>query len=79
MALKGSGIIRRCDFVGVGIVLLEEVCHYGGVLCSCIYAQATPSVSDYFLLPVQGVELSATSPIPCMPACCFVPVMVIMN
>ena len=25
--LIGSGTVRRCGFVGVGIVLLEEACH----------------------------------------------------
>jgi hypothetical protein len=24
----GSGTIRRCGLVGVGVALLEEVCHY---------------------------------------------------
>jgi hypothetical protein len=28
----GSGTIRRCDLVGVGVALLEEVCHCGGGL-----------------------------------------------
>lgn len=26
----GSGTIRRCGLSGVGVVLLEEVCHGGG-------------------------------------------------
>jgi hypothetical protein len=26
----GSGTIRKCGLVGVGVVLLEEVCHCGG-------------------------------------------------
>ena len=28
----GNGTIRRCDLVGVGVALLEEVCHCGGGL-----------------------------------------------
>ena len=28
----GSGTIRRCSLVGVGMTLLEEVCHCGGGL-----------------------------------------------
>jgi hypothetical protein len=28
----GSGTIRRCGLVGVGVALLEEVCHYWGRL-----------------------------------------------
>ena len=27
--LIGSGTIRRCDLVGVGVAMLEEVCHFG--------------------------------------------------
>jgi hypothetical protein len=26
----GSGTVRRCGLVGVGIAFLEEVCHFGG-------------------------------------------------
>ena len=25
----GSGTIRRCVLIGIGVSLLEEVCHYG--------------------------------------------------
>ena len=28
----GSGTIRKCDLVGVGVALLEEVCHCVGEL-----------------------------------------------
>jgi hypothetical protein len=28
----GSGTVRRCGFVGVGVALLEEVCHREGEL-----------------------------------------------
>jgi hypothetical protein len=28
----GGGAIRRCGLVGVGVALLEEVCHFGGGL-----------------------------------------------
>ena len=30
IAPKGNSPIRRCDLVGIGVVLLEEVCHCGG-------------------------------------------------
>jgi hypothetical protein len=30
MLSPGSGTIRRCDLVGVGVALLEEVCHCVG-------------------------------------------------
>ena len=30
MTPKGSDTINMCDFVGVGMALLEEVCHYRG-------------------------------------------------
>ena len=32
MVTKGKGTIRKYDFVGVGVVLLEEICHCGGRL-----------------------------------------------
>ena len=28
----GSGTIRRCGLVGIGVALLEEVCHRGWAL-----------------------------------------------
>jgi hypothetical protein len=28
----GSGTIGRCGLAGVGVTLLEEVCHFGGGL-----------------------------------------------
>ena len=30
MAPKGSGTIKRCSFVEVGMALLEVMCHCGG-------------------------------------------------
>ena len=53
MAPQGSGPIRRYGLVRVGMVLLEEVCHCGGGLWGLIYAQAMPSETDHFLLPVS--------------------------
>jgi hypothetical protein len=32
MLIPGSGTIRRCGLVGVGVALLEEVCHCEGGL-----------------------------------------------
>jgi hypothetical protein len=29
MSGPGSGFIRKCDLVGLGVVLLEKVCHCG--------------------------------------------------
>jgi hypothetical protein len=40
----GRGTIRRCVLVGVGVVLLEEVCHWG-VGFEVLDAQARPCVS----------------------------------
>jgi hypothetical protein len=42
--LIGSGIIRRCGLVGIGVVLLKDVCHWG-VGSEVPDAQARPSVS----------------------------------
>ena len=51
-AIKWSYTIRKCEFVGVGVALMKEVCHCGlGFEDS--YAQTTLSVTDLFLLPAQ--------------------------
>jgi hypothetical protein len=55
----GSGTIRRCGVAGVGVALLEELCHFGAGF-AVSYAQATPSVAQSLLLPVDhDVELLA--------------------
>ena len=65
----GSDTIRRCGFVGIGVALLEEVCHCEGGLWGLIYAQTTSRVTIQFLLPEdQDVELWIPSPAPCLPA-----------
>jgi hypothetical protein len=72
---NGSGTIRRYGFVGVGMTLLEEVYHcrgdhWFGVLCSGS-AQCRKRLSSW--LPAdQDVELSVSSPAPCLPGCCHV-------
>ncbi|EGW00979.1 hypothetical protein I79_001933 [Cricetulus griseus] len=53
MTPKGWCIIKRCDLVGVGVILLKEVCHYGDGLWGHIYVQATPSKRNYFLMPAS--------------------------
>ena len=54
--------------VGVGMALLEEVCHCR-VGFEVSYTQVTPSDTVHFLLPVdQDIELLAASPAPCLPA-----------
>ena len=70
--LTESGTIRRCGFVEVDMMLLE----WRQALRAYTYAQATPSVLVQFLLPLnQDVELSAPFPVPCLPACCLLPVL----
>jgi hypothetical protein len=32
MFSRGSGTIKKCGLVGVGVALLEELCHCGGGL-----------------------------------------------
>ena len=55
----GSGTIRKCG-LGVGVALLEEVCHKAGFEVS--YAQAMPRVICSLLLPAdQDTILSAPS------------------
>ena len=63
MASKGNGTIRRCGLVGVGVVLLEEVCHCG-VGFEVSYAQDTPSVSVHFLLPMDRDTLTLGTYLP---------------
>ena len=63
--LVGSGTIRRCGLVGVGVPLLEEICHCGGRLQGLIFVQAMLSVKQSLLVPAG---LSALSPAPCLPA-----------
>ena len=55
----GSGSIGNCDLVGVGIALLEEVCHHGGGLCGPICSSYTQCGTQSASAPVdQDVELS---------------------
>jgi hypothetical protein len=77
----GSVTIRRCGLVGVGVALLEEVCHYVGMGFEIFYVQATPRVArSLLLLPVDhAVELSAPSPAPCLPGHCHAPTMMTMD
>jgi hypothetical protein len=56
----------RCGFVGVGVALLEEVCHCGGGLDTLLLAM-WESVCSWFPLD-EDVELSAP-PMPCLPGC----------
>ena len=65
-----SGTIRRHGIVGVGVVLLEEVCHCR-VGFEVSYAQTMPSVAHslLFLPTSQDVELSDPSLAPCLPVC----------
>lgn len=68
----GSDMIKRRSFVGVGLALLEEVCHCGGELrgfpCSgyCTVSQLIPC-------RLQDVELSATSSVPRLHVHCHAP------
>jgi len=64
--------------MGVGVALLEEVCHCGG----CRLCSGSPSVEEsvLFWMPLdQDVELSAPSPAPCLPGHCHVPATMIMD
>lgn len=51
--LIGIVIIKRCVFVGVGVVLYEEVYHHGGGEVS--YAQDT--IQSLSLLPVVSISI----------------------
>ena len=63
----GSGGVRWHGLAGVGVTLLEEVCHF-----VVSYVQATCHVAhNLSLLPSdQDVKLSAPFLAPCLPARC---------
>lgn len=42
-------IIRICDFVEVGMALLEKLCHYWGMGFEVSYAQTTANVTSFCL------------------------------
>jgi hypothetical protein len=67
--LIGSGAIRRYGLAGVGEALFKEVCYWGWALRFHIL-QPGPVSHSFFPLPSDmNVELSSTSPVPCISAC----------
>ena len=57
MAIKWSGTIITCGLVGVGVALLEKVCHYGDILvknvsafCSCMESLPETKVKSFGLI-----------------------------
>ena len=62
-----SGTIWRYGLVGVGVALLEWVCHCGHGISALILVSWKPVISQW--LSNVDVELSAT-PAPCLPWCC---------
>ena len=68
----GSGTTRRCGSVGVGVALLEEVCHCGGGPWGLLCSSYTQCGSPLLLPSHQDIELSAPSPVPCLPVLCHV-------
>ena len=53
-----------CGLVGVGVVLLEEVCHWGWDLR---FQKPRPGPVSLSLLPVLGCITLTTIPAPCLP------------
>jgi hypothetical protein len=69
---KGSGIIRRCGLVGIGVALIEEVCHCAGRLWGLLGFRLLLSggkIPSSWQPLGQDVELLAP-PNPCLPAHC---------
>ena len=73
----GSGTIRRCGLVGVGVALLEEVHHCGGGLSNPILKshpvrkKASPwlPVEDCSVLLSENEDVERSAPLaPCQPA-----------
>lgn len=52
--------IRKCSFVGGGVALLEEVCHWSWALRFLFF----------LLLVYPDIKPSDTFPAPCLPSCC---------
>ena len=72
----GSGTIRRCGLVGVGLTLLKKCVIVGMGFKTLILGPWKPVFS--FLPLEQDVELSAP-PTPCLPRCCHAPALMIMD
>lgn len=67
--------IRRWDLIGVGVILLDEMCHCWWV-CVCgeafILQSLKPGPVPLLLPPADpDVEFLPTSPTPCLPDCCY--------
>ena len=45
--LTASGTIRSCGLVGVGVILVEEVCHCGGGLQDLLHSRSTQCGIQY--------------------------------
>lgn len=68
---SGSGTIRSCGLVGVGVALLEEVCPLVGGGADFEVSEAQPGVLALFLLPADlDVEILTPYPTPRLPAHC---------
>ena len=63
-----SGTIKRCGLVGVGVALLEEVCHCEGGFEVSYMLKLCPVHGLLLLLADQDVELSAPSSAQCLRA-----------
>ena len=54
----GSGTVRKCGLVGIGVNWLEEVSHCVGRLCALrSYVQAPASAEEIFLLAAHDTVL----------------------
>lgn len=49
--LKENGTLRRGGLVGVGVVLVKEVCHWVSGLWCLMITQVKPKKTDHFVLP----------------------------
>lgn len=67
LKLLGSGTTERCDSVGVGVTLLEEMSHW---TVGFEVSHMLECVSDHSVLPEgQDVGPLAPSPALCVPRC----------
>lgn len=66
----GSGTARKYGLVGVGVTLLEELCHCGGGVLKFQISRLAPESHSFFLLPSDpNVEFSVGSPAPGLLVC----------
>ena len=66
----GNDTIRSYNIVGIGVALLEGVCHCGSRLWLLISSSSSYLTGSLLWLPTVQDKLPAPSPAPCLPSWC---------